>query len=224
LFQFIQKICEQDTKSKTEECTAYKIPPFLFIEISHLLRDNSEAITALATISIALFTLQLKRSTDALWKAANDESERLKRSGEQQLRAYIYLDNAYFHYDIYRWKITFRIKNFGQMPAHKVRLIETAEVVVWNNGNPKIPTPSQVTELGSMAPGNDFIENESKLTGTPNRGSMLSGLEAIYLVGMITYHDSFGKERTTNFRYYIGGDVGCEGTEMYADSEGNDAT
>ena len=45
-----------------------------------------------------------------------------------------------------------------------------------------------------------------------------------YLVGTIVYDTAFeAPPRTTNFRYYIGGDVGSVGHEMFADSEGNDA-
>ena len=90
----------------------------------------------------------------------------------------------------------------------------------------EIPIPNRVETIGSMAPSGDYFEFEEKLEGVASLADVRGGSKADYLVGTIIYDTVFetGRRRTTDFRYYIGGDMGCEGHEMYADSEGNDAT
>jgi hypothetical protein len=149
----------------------------------------------------------------------------IRGSAKRQLRAYVYLENAHFEWtDTLNWKITYRIRNFGQTPAYKVKLVELAKVVAWNNGAPIIPAQTKNISLGAMAPGGDFVDNEAKLEGTTTRDDLVHGRNAIYLVGAITYRDAFRRDHWTKFRLYIGGDVGCEGNELYTDDEGNDAT
>ena len=95
---------------------------------------------------------QAETSRDALRSA--------QETAERQLRAYIYLENAYYEFTRGVCEITFRIKNFGSTPAHRVTLSRIAEVVDWNNGSPEIPTPppDEETVLGSMAPNGDFFD------------------------------------------------------------------
>ena len=77
--------------------------------------------------------IQAETSRDALRSA--------QETAERQLRAYIYLENAYYEFTTYRGvcEITFRIKNFGSTPAHRVTLSRIAEVVdleQWLSRNP----------------------------------------------------------------------------------------
>jgi hypothetical protein len=165
-----------------------------------------------------------------LWAA----TARLVKGGEttsrHQLRAYIYLEKTHFEHTVTGvWKINYRIKNFGQTPAHNVRILSAVKVVDWNGGAQEIPIPSQVETVGSMAPGGDFFEFEEEPGGSATFNEIEGGTKAIFLVGNIVYDTMFETERLTNFRYYIGGDVGCDRgrtgeSEMYATSEGNDAT
>jgi hypothetical protein len=92
-----------------------------------------------------------------------------------------------------------------------------------------VPVPDSIEALGSMAPNQDFYELETadELSFNP-RGLREAGL-AVYLVGIITYDTVFdGPRRATNFRCYIGGDQGdmeeMTRGEMFADTQGNDAT
>jgi hypothetical protein len=76
-----------------------------------------------------------------------------------------------------------------------------------------------------MAPNGDFFEFDEKLEGKATFEEIKSGRKAIFLTGNIIYDIVFGSSRhATNFRFYIGGDEGCDGSEMFAASEGNDAT
>jgi hypothetical protein len=148
----------------------------------------------------------------------------MRWSAMRQLRAYVYLDNAYFEQHGADWKITYVIKNFGQTPAHKVKVTEAAEVVDWNAGAPIVPVASYQFNLGVMAPGGDFFENEADLKGTATLNDLTYGTKAIFLVGRIDYRDIFKKKQWSTFQYYIGGAMGCSGREMCADEDGNDAT
>ena len=53
------EICEIAEKTKEEHCTTYRVLPFLVIKIGKVLDALGAAITALATIAIAWFTLSL---------------------------------------------------------------------------------------------------------------------------------------------------------------------
>ena len=54
---------------------------------------------------------------------------------------------------------------------------------------------------------------------------IIKGRKAIYLTGVITYDTVFQKDRTTAFRFYVGGDMDLDSAgEMSADDIGNDAT
>ncbi len=176
-----------------------------------------------------LFTLGLFIATTLLWistrRASEEQIAHLRASSERQLRAYVYLENAHFNRGSVGWGIKYKFKNFGQTPAHSVRVSAIAQVVDWNGASTEIPTPRPVPiAMGSMAPMGDFFENDAELEGIATLEEIQSGVKAIYLVGAITYFDVFQEARSTRFRYYIGGDMGCEGDEMFAGDGGNEAT
>lgn len=62
------EICREAEKAQ-QECAAYSLVLFLIIKIGKILDALGVAVTALATIAIAWFTLSLRRSTDKLWEA-----------------------------------------------------------------------------------------------------------------------------------------------------------
>jgi hypothetical protein len=172
---------------------------------------------------VAVFTAALFFATWLLWQATKNLVMGAEQTAERQLRAYVYFKET--KVDFAAWKIAYRIDNFGQTPAHKVRLLTIAKVVDWVDGKPAaIPIPDRVETIGSMAPNGDFFEFEIDIEGIATEDEIKQGTKAIYLTGNIVYQTVFDRAlRVTNFRYYIGGDQGYE-TEMLADSLGNDAT
>lgn len=167
-------------------------------------------IVTVGLIAVGYFTIRKMRETE-----------------ERQLRAYVYVENAYYEVPGANCKVTFRAKNFGLTPAHRVRLLSIVKVVDWNDGSPTIPvpTPENEEQWGSMAPNGDFVDSEAEEVAF----SVLSRGKVVYLVGVISYETVFSRtRRTTHFRYYIGGDappdVGVAKGEMTIDAEGNDAT
>ena len=175
---------------------------------------------------VALFTALLFIATWLLWLATKKLVLGAENTAERQLRAHVYFKDAKVEYTSDTWKINYRIDNFGQTPAHNVRLLSVAEVVDWTDGKPsKIPIPDRVETLGSMAPHGDFFELDVGVQGIATLEDIKEGKKAIYLTGNIVYETVFEKGlRVTNFRYYIGGDQGHDSNEMSADSQGNDAT
>jgi hypothetical protein len=153
----------------------------------------------------------------------------MQDTAERQLRAYVFIENAWYRPSgSGPYKISFRIKNFGLTPAHNIRVYSTAALVAWNDGHLELPVPSTKDAIGSMAPNQDFCDfNAGEISFNPK--ALRSEARAVFLVGTISYDTVFGRERRrTNFRYYIGGDIGGEfvhtGDEMSAFNEGNDAT
>lgn len=184
-----------------------------------------EAITAAATVVLAIVTLILALGTLGLWFVTRRLVKAAENTAERQLRAYVFLDNAFFENSgTDTWTIRYRIKNFGQTPAHKVEVADIVKVVEWKGKGTMIPQPIDGMPLGSMAPGGDFFDNDPVLADRCNPHDLASGVNAIYLVGIIKYTDVFKVDRWTRFQYYIGGDVGCIGKEMFADDKGNDAS
>jgi hypothetical protein len=66
------EVCET-TKEGAKECARYGVVGFAFREIGAALNDYNGLITAAATVFIAWFTLTLRRSTDKLWDAGNEQ-------------------------------------------------------------------------------------------------------------------------------------------------------
>lgn len=121
------EICAKDEYTNTKECTPYHIALVALWHILKATNDWSAAITALATLAIGAFTLQLKRSTDKLFDAG--EKQRIvseaanaiaRETGHAQVRAYLTCSAA--KYRIYGTTIFIDIAltNVGQSPARSV--------------------------------------------------------------------------------------------------------
>jgi hypothetical protein len=78
-----------DICSDDHACVTYQAVPFVVVRLVQILDKVGGAITALATIAIAIFTLTLKRASDKLW----DAGERALTKTE---RAFVYIDGFDF--------------------------------------------------------------------------------------------------------------------------------
>jgi hypothetical protein len=164
-----------------------------------------EDISAVSTVIIAIFTAILGYATWFLYGATRGLVREAKNTADRQLRAYIFLENAFFertgveNFAIDTWAIQYRLKNFGRTPAHKVEVTYSAEVVQWDGELTMIPIPNTEVKLGSMAPNGDFFEDDANVVGRCTPSQLVAGINAIYLVGIIKYIDVFGIARWTNF-------------------------
>jgi len=216
-----------------KSCPTFRVgSEILLIRLDGFIGSHEKSIIAAFTVVLACSTIGLWLSTNALWKAGERQLVHFAGTAERELRAYVYVEKTNIKFQG-GWNIEYRLKNFGKTPAHNVRLISIAKVVDWNGGNPEIPVPNHVETVGSMAPQGDFFDFTEELEGRADFDEIKNGSKAIFLVGSIIYDIVFEpSRRTTDFRYYVGGDMNCDdfgkmnttGGEMFAASEGNDAT
>lgn len=180
---------------------------------------------------VATFTLFLFLATCALWYSTKKLVDGASQTAELQLRAYVYVVKTKIKRMGHEWEIRFRLKNFGQTPAHYVRVAYAAKAVAWSNGKAAAPVPHEPDEqdefedLGSVGPISDFFEMVDEFQLNATEDELKNCTKAIYLVGKISYDTVFARGLTTNFRYRVGGDMGWDGSgEMNADETGNHAT
>jgi len=185
----------------------------------------------LGTIAIATFTLSLWRSTDRLWKSAENTSR-------WQLRAYVHVTLTG------NTRIT---ANAGEVARSVPGLINSGQtpamdVLVYSNIcvadfplTASLP-PILISSGGSKAtiyPGqtglNLFIESEAPITeedmqlATPTSNNPSEAKShRFYLYGFVSYKDVFGESHTTNFRVVTSGVGG--GSPILWCADGNEMT
>jgi hypothetical protein len=84
LFGFSTQASICDPPSGAQNCTSHNILVTLILYAVYELSSYGVLITALATIAIAYFTLTLKRSTDKLWEAADQQFKLAKETSDRQ--------------------------------------------------------------------------------------------------------------------------------------------
>jgi hypothetical protein len=128
--------CSENQQTKQEDCATYNIALIAFWKIGEFLEKASDAITALASVAIALFTWTLYRTTNKLWEAgerqigvAKDAADAAKRSAtvaEETInkleRPYVLpADISRITFAIYKaariGRVSFKIGNYGKTPA-----------------------------------------------------------------------------------------------------------
>jgi hypothetical protein len=130
----------------------------------HVIYENRDATTAVATAFIAFFTFTLWRSTNRLWRAGERQLAHFKDTAERQLRAYVYLDITLKPYpkppqQPNRISVSLAIKNSGSTWARNLRskhgkvvkrtVVDPFDFVKWDQMNPApmVIGPSQSFSL-----------------------------------------------------------------------------
>jgi hypothetical protein len=188
---------------------------------------DTERVSAIFTVILAIATWALYRATRNLVRGAEETAER-------QLRAYVLVSSA---------KVTnltnlvegngipeaiVVIKNSGQTPAYDLHNVTgfTAD------SYPPRPTikltisdkDSIVQTTMPLGPGDTTASNTlGKILTDPQKASLADGTGVVYVYGTIRYRDVFGKHRCTKYRLMIGGPVGVRGGQLTACEEGNEA-
>ena len=143
-----------------------------------------------------------------------------------QLRAYVFIEKIKIKRRALsnNWDIMYTVKNNGVTPAHRVHIWATSSAF---DGNTDflflIPNSPAYESLGSIAPHGDFIDNDESVESV-SVADLKSGKRAIFLWGRILYKDVFRCSRRTDFCYFVGGESGLDGDEMFAYDKGNDST
>ncbi len=86
-----------ETKPDHENCPSYNLAAFILIEIAKFLNEYGVALTAVATVAIALFTWTLWQSNEKMWTVTKISAEAARDSADaaiatERARFYIIVD------------------------------------------------------------------------------------------------------------------------------------
>jgi hypothetical protein len=145
--------------------------------------------------------------------------------GYLQIRSYLFIEDANIRRTGNDWIITYRVKNNGKSPAHKIRSCDVTAMIDWEPVGP-LPTPVNNDTLGSLGPGGDFIDMSAEDVPVilTNGVAIVGETKAVLLRGRIDYCDMFKLRHHTDFCFYATGVIKHDGDQMDAWSEGNDST
>jgi hypothetical protein len=216
-----------------------------------VLYDYRDAVTAVATIFIAFFTLTLWRSTDKLWKEAKDSrsltlltvnaaatsanaASRLAKATERQLRAYISVRTERVVEQNEDFGQPFVVlpdcTNDGQTPAHDVCYNARADVLPYPLPDdfdfPMKPEQAAITSTAVVGPRGSFQIGAvlDRFCDRNEIGQLIHGkTRRLYCYGTVRYRDAFGEIRHTNFCQSI--QLRSDGTPLGENTKHhNDAT
>jgi len=155
-------------------------------------------------------------------EAATRQAETTDRTAERQLRAYVFIENAWLKQTTGHsaWEIRYKVKNFGQTPASNVVVIDTGKAID-PAADASLPIPQDITEYGALAPSGDFIDCWTDKIEFVTRTDLREQRKTIYLAGKVDYVDAFGTNRWTTFCYSITGEIPDDG-EMDVNETGNE--
>lgn len=203
----VTEICHQGDSHVKNECAAYRIPAFIFIETSKTFNDYGAAISAIATVFIAFFTFTLKRSTDRLWNASDDQLAHLTISDERRSRAYVSIEHAVFWTAIGDGRFAIeeiRFRNFGRTPAYD--LYVSVEIKI-SETPPEFGSNEWEIGASMIGPGSGYVaEIKRGPFLSEDVGRVIDRSKHIYSRIAIKYIDEFGAKRDTEF-YHVNGQL-----------------
>lgn len=131
-----QEICEA-TKPGHQDCAAYSLPLFVWIELAKFAADYVALFTVATGAAIAAFTYTLWRATDKLWTAGERQLTHSEDTRHAELRAYLDFDGVWFLRDQEEKDtseevctgIKIKLRNYGKTPAKQI-MMSTAYFVV----------------------------------------------------------------------------------------------
>jgi hypothetical protein len=214
LIPFNGEICEKPDNAGYKECTSHNFPVYLAFKTQKFLDALGVAITALATIAIAWFTLTLRRSTDKLWKAGDKQLRLLKRSADISERALTELEAPHLSIKIIdngiavtnlmpecydRRRLEYAFVNHGRTPAQIVSYTQKIRVMKPGDGSP----PAISEELLDHVPYGFIIPPEGREAETigmsctmeiePEYEPLLGdSVNFAFLLVAVRYRDIFG--------------------------------
>jgi hypothetical protein len=226
---------EQDKYKATHNIKEYPSegPLALFVNARNdtvcaffVLYEYRDAVSAIATVLIAFFTLTLWRSTDKLWREASDArsltllsvnaagtsanaASRLAKATERQLRAYISVSTGtvIFQDDpLQPFVVLPDCINDGQTPAYAMSYNMRVDVLPYplpdNFGFPMRQEQAVITSTAVVTPRRTFQLGASldRFLDQDEISQIMHGKELrLYGYGTVRYSDAFGESRYTNF-------------------------
>jgi hypothetical protein len=205
IFPPYAKYCEEDY-AKYYPCAAYEIAVALGIFV----RDNNPAITAIATLAIAGFTLTLWLSTRDLWRAGERQRAASEITTKRELRAYVGIEHPEIALQGGSFVAFVDYINAGKTPAHDVEVRMCAEVYDFST----IPTwvepnnPKDEGKGGVLLPSISWRRNASVKGLIDSYAAVVENLsgakpkQRIWVWGTISYRDIFDERNDVRFRFW----------------------
>jgi hypothetical protein len=198
--------------------------------VGKVINSGGDAVTAIATIVIAFLTVALASATNRLRDIANKQ----EWMAAQQLKAYVFPVRQELEAEPRAGdsvKVNLLIRNVGHTPAHDVRIDGDIAVADF----PLRPGTLRELDFSTNAdisrqvlgPGGEREKQQVSKVLTVEEAKAIyaeNPTMAIYVYGLILYHDEFGLNRWTRYRYFWNGDIGkLRSRNLAADSDGNEA-
>lgn len=156
----------------------------------------SIAVSAIATVFLAIITRYLAYYTYNLWQSTNKTIEDNKEFYNKQLRAYIGVENFEIENTTKKIQVTFLLKNFGQTLASNVNTSTDLKFEHIKNINLK-----DVHSGAVIFPNDNSYKIYSEINDLDSDTSNLSNYKLeIYI--KIKYLDIFKKQCETNLGYF----------------------
>lgn len=205
-----------DRRTNIQECKSYRERFIAFVT------ENDKFIIAMSTLCIAFFTLTLFFATWLLWWSGEQHAER-------QLRAYVLMESG----DVKNVAInqnpiaTIIVKNSGKTPAYDVQCtvgIDFREYPLTSNLNSPFD-PSKPMEKSPIPPRGKavFSLKHNELLTPVKIDQLNNATNAIYVIGEITYKDTFGKRRFTKFLVFHNKSTISDFSSLTPYKEGNES-
>ena len=187
-------------------------------------KAESDSWLVKLTGAIAVATVALVVATGFLWWSTRQLVKDTQNSAERQLRAYVFIEAMELQdFSVgTRPKLVFRLKNYGQTPAHNVR-VQFCSVIsaTWEDFAFKTELP------GLIPPGDHMLgTNIFPVLTELVFSDVVLGRCLVWFNAQIDYVDAFGRHQCTRARrfYKCDGNV-PEGTLAFTtDQRGESAT
>jgi hypothetical protein len=182
--------------------------------IAGLANDYGVAITALATVMLTIVTR-------GLFVVARQQIVTTRA----QLRAYVTVESGQIHAvagEAPKAQVT--VKNYGQTPAYKFRLVGGMGMAQSFDALPP-PTGDPRGTQGVLAPTGVFqwFMVAPMVLSTEAYDQLSAGNLTLFVYGEVNYEDAFGNPRTLKFRAMFGGPAGVQSNQLASCAEGNEA-
>lgn len=140
----------------------------------------------------------------ALWMATRQLVLEARENSERQLRAYVLVEQIVGHpggsnsgMAVY----TVQIKNSGQTPAFQLATQTTVETLPKHSELSNARTPDHKPSKTAIGSQGSAAATVRKALDSNEQAALDAGTHEIFVHGVITYQDAFGKERWTKFRH-----------------------
>jgi hypothetical protein len=182
------EICEVAEKAKPENCSTYRVLPFLVVKIGKALDDHNGAVTAFFTVILAGSTIGLWISTRKLWVSAKASEVALKTLE----RPYVVIDP--------RTNNTDALTHFAVHIVNHGRSLAFAGVTQGDFFIQDEP-PRQFTPLKEHEQGVHWVlagHGKGKIVKWPAAltadqiARVRAGTDKLYFVAVISYRDAAG--------------------------------